>query len=119
MAKKTTTTTTTTGRRQLVSSAKFWDFREQGTFTGTYLHDVLGEDPNKPGEKKVIGFSFANQDGEEWVISSCYAVAKALETEIEGKLVKNMKQLLEITWVEKIEREGKPSYNRFQIDLLD
>lgn len=106
------------GKIRLVTGAKYWDFKENPIFRGKYQSELIGQDPSNPGSEKVIGYNFADTDGEEWVITSAYAVSKALETQIEGTMVKDMDVILEITWFEKIDRPGKPSYNRFQIDIL-
>jgi hypothetical protein len=107
------------GKTSLVSAALYHDFDIEPTFIGTYLHDVIGKDQQDPTKQKVIGYAFADENGEEFVITSAHAVTKALNTEISGKFVKDLGKRLEITFVGKLERAGKPDYNRFKIDLLD
>jgi hypothetical protein len=113
------------GKRQLVSGAVYWDFKENSKFIGIYQNDVIGKDPQDPTKEKVIGYSFVDNDGILWVITSAYAVSKALETQLEDYDNYRVKDVskehdvkLEIIWLEKIERDGKPSYNRFEINLL-
>jgi len=113
------------GKRQLVSGACYWDFKESSKFIGIYQNDVIGKDPQDPTKEKVIGYSFVDNDGIVWVITSAYAVSKALETQLEDYDNYRVKDVskehdvkLEIIWLEKIERDGKPSYNRFEINLL-
>ncbi len=108
----------TIGRTTIVSGAAYWDFKTNPIFTGNFTHEVMGEDVNKPGEKKLIGYNFIDLDGQDWVIGASHAIGKALEVEVGGTMVRDLGKSLEITWLGKVERVGKPSYNRFNIDLI-
>ena len=99
-------------RRQIVSGANYWPFSAQPIFIGKFVSDHYND------EGKLIGYDFVDQDGEMFIISNCYATTKALDTEIDGKIVRDMDLPLEITFLGKVEmKNGKP-FNRYSVVLL-
>lgn len=101
-------------RKVLVSGAVYHNFEESPIFKGQYLDEVRNDDD------KLIGFLFVNSDGEEMIVSNSFAIEKAINTDIEGTLVKDMSVTLEITFLGKtiVKKTGKP-FNRFQVVMID
>lgn len=100
--------------RNIISGAIFWNFNEAAVFTGTYLDECKNE------EGEVIGFNFADQDGEIWVLGKNYAIERALGTVLPGEEVpiSEMEKPLRIQFLGKAERKSGGEFNRFKIDLI-
>lgn len=100
-------------RKVLVSGAVYHNFEESPIYRGVYTGDCKDDDG------KIIGFYFVDEEGEETIITNSFAIEKALNTELEGSLVKDMNLPIEITFQGKtiVKKTGKP-FNRFQVVLL-
>jgi hypothetical protein len=104
------------GRTKLVSGAVYHNFDEVPLFRGIYIRECEGTDED--GEPKIMGFYFANMDGEEELITNAYAIQKALDTVTDKGMVRDLGIPLEIEFKGKITNaKGKP-FNRFDISLL-
>jgi hypothetical protein len=101
-----------TGRTKIVSGATYWNFEENPIFIGTYqgeCHD---------NEGKLIGFFFIDNDNQEHIISNSYAIEKALNSDVEGTLVMDSNNVLEIISLGKSQTKEGKQFNRFDVTML-
>ena len=100
-------------RKVLVSGAGYHNFEENPIFKGTFLNDVNDE------EGVLVGFNFVDTDGEEQIITNAFAINKALQTQLEEGMVKDLNLVLQITWKGKIELAASGrSYNKFEVEII-
>jgi hypothetical protein len=103
-------------KTRIVSGASYHDFEATPIFVGTYIGEHHSE--KVEDDFKVIGYDFITLDGEEVIISNSHSITKALDTEIDGTLVRELNKPLEIQFLGKImSANGKP-FNRFSVSLL-
>jgi hypothetical protein len=95
----------------LISGANYHDFEQEPIFEGQFIKNVESE---KDG--KLLGFLFVSQDGEEKIVSSSYAVFKAIQKSVELGIDKPY-LIIEFKGKEIIKKTGLP-FNRFNIQLL-
>jgi hypothetical protein len=102
-------------KQRLVSGAGYWDFEENPKFIGTFIVEV-----HKESDDKLIGYAFASEDGEEFLISNSHAIEKAVNMEIPGTdtLVRDGGYPLEILFKGKTTNSKGQDVNIFTIDLI-
>lgn len=68
------------GMVTLVSGAEYFDFEVNPVFDGTYLRPMYREKDGAKGQHAgdLIGFYFADGDGEEHIIGNSHAIEKAI-----------------------------------------
>jgi len=105
-------------RVHLSSASLFHRFDDIPQFVGRYLREHIGMVEDKETHEKkegVIGYDFVNDDGEEVILSNSHAITKSLNTEVGGKLAKEIPGIFDITFKGKITNsQGKP-FNRFDV----
>jgi hypothetical protein len=99
-------------RKQVVSGAKYHNFEETPLFVGQYVGDHIND------EGKLIGYDFVTPDGELSIISNSHSITKALDTEVDGTLVRDSGKNVEITFMGKTEMANGKPFNRFSVVLL-
>lgn len=100
----------------LVSGADFWNFEESPEFIGTPLGSMV-KDPN---DGRVLGFDFADDNGEQWIIGASHSIEKALDMDIEGKKVIDLGRKLLIQWKGKISlKDSGKTFNKYYVVMLD
>lgn len=101
-------------RRTLVSGAAFHDFEASPEFTGTYLTPVVrekdGDENQKAGD--VMGYLFADENGEETIIGNSHQVGKAIEQVKKG-------DLLYFQFLGKTQNSKGQQVNRFRVELIE
>ena len=100
-------------RTKIVSGALFHNFDETPLFTGTYVGECFNND------NEMIGYYFADTEGEQVIIPNSFAIKKALESEIENMIVKDMPNLIEIEFKGKIIRKNGLPFNRYEISIIE
>jgi hypothetical protein len=98
-----------TGKKRLVDASEYWNFETDETFIGYFCRE------KRDDSGKLIGYIFAGEDGDEFIISNCFSITKALEM-----VSFDHKALLEIIFRGKVtvKSTGKP-FNKFEINLLN
>jgi hypothetical protein len=104
----------------LISGANFWDFETEPVFTGF----PLGTTVNDPNDGRLLGYNFADEQGEAWVIGASHSVTKAMEMEIpyedsKAMVYKTGKKCF-IHWLGKVElKDSGKTFNRYEVVLLE
>ena len=98
----------------LVDGSMFWNFEEEPVFTGQFHSDKLNDD----GE--LIGFLFKDKEtGTEYIIPNNHAVEKALNTPLQGKMVRDYENMtLKIQFLEKVTLKNGQPFKRYRISVL-
>jgi hypothetical protein len=100
-------------KRQIVSGANYHDFSVEPIFRGIYQKE------HHDAEGKLIGYDFISVDGDGVIISNSYSINKALDTEVDGHIVREAGFVLEIEFLGKVEmKNGKP-FNRYSVSILE
>lgn len=106
--------------KMLVSGAGFWSFEEEPEFTGY----PTGEKVVDPNDDRVLGYHFADLDGQPWVIGASWSIDKAMnmQTEVDNKLVpvykSGAKLFIHYAGKTTVKKTGQ-QFNQFDVILLN
>lgn len=103
----------------LIDGLIYHNFNEEPEFIGTFIKEKFDD------SEKLIGYTFADDTGEEFILPASFSISKALDmvVSVEGHEKEAVRELpnpkLRIQFLGKFTKKDGQDFNRFKIDLLD